>query len=63
MVCPQEGRGVEPVWTYCGRGGLIFLRFWADVFYGRPLTSFPVVETGGSKVTLLSSGGFDLVNY
>jgi len=41
MVCPhgQEGKGVEPVLTFCGQGrGVNFFRFYADVFYGRPLT-------------------------
>jgi len=40
MVC-QHGHGwraVEPVWTFCRQGGkgINFLRFCADVFYGRP---------------------------
>jgi len=31
---------VEPVWTFCrqGGGGVKFLRFCADVFYGLSLT-------------------------
>jgi len=34
--------GVEPVRTFCGQeGGKVdFLRFCADVFYGRPLTNY-----------------------
>jgi len=32
-------RGVEPVRTFCGQGGGVkFIRFSADVFYGWPQT-------------------------
>jgi len=34
----DKGREVEPVRTFCGQGGGVnFLRFRADVFYGRSL--------------------------
>jgi len=38
IVCPN-GKGMEkPVWTFCRQGGGVnFLLFCADVFYGRPL--------------------------
>jgi len=44
MVCPhgQGGRGgrVEPMRKFCEQGGRkgLFLRFCADVLYGRPLS-------------------------
>jgi len=38
LWCVCTDKGVEPVRTVCGQGGgVIFLRFCADVFYGRPL--------------------------
>jgi len=43
MVCPlsagQEGGG-EAAWTFCGHVGVKFLRFCADIFYGRSLSSY-----------------------
>jgi len=41
MVClhGQGGDGVDQVLTFCGQGGGVnFLQFCADVFYGRPLS-------------------------
>jgi len=42
MVYPhgQGGWKVKPVRTFFGQGGIIVLRFCADVFYGRPLILF-----------------------
>jgi len=36
------GEGVDPMRTFCGQGGVSFLRFWAYVFYGRSLTQTDV---------------------
>jgi len=45
MVCPQEQGGVESMRTFCVQGGGgQFLRFCADVFYKRPLTSLGISD-------------------
>jgi len=41
VVCPhgQREKGVEPVRTYADKR-VNFSRFFADIFYGRPLTMY-----------------------
>jgi len=42
LWCVRTDKGVEPVRTFCRQGGGVnFLRFCADVFYGRPLKINP----------------------
>jgi len=41
----DKGWRVEPMRTFYGQGERInFLRFWADVFHGRPLSSLKISE-------------------
>jgi len=43
LVClHKQAEGVEPVWIFFGQGEekkVTFLRFFADVIHGRPLTN------------------------
>jgi len=64
MVCPQdnEGRGLSQCGHFADKnGGVNFLRFCADVRYGRPLYTIRSKKMGFSTQTLQKVSNFKML--